>query len=326
MRISIAMATYNGAKYLQEQLDSFICQTCQPDELVVCDDGSTDATLKILEIFIQKAPFTVRIYHNKSNMGFIKNFEKALLLCTGNIILLCDQDDIWKPSRVEKSADIFKKNPECGYLFSDACLIDSNNQSLPDTLWSKVKFTSGRQHDFCNHESQPIVLYQKNCVTGATLALRAEHLRLLLPFPLLDGIIHDGWIAMVLSLHGHFGIALSEHLISYRIHAQQQAGIREKNIYQRVKLRLISHRKNIQHRLFELRTIHAQVLLSSSSAALQRFDYTFGLLLGSLEFRSRILTIPKRNARITLVCRHLFSGGYKGNPSPLLSALKDLIY
>lgn len=100
MKISIAMATYNGAKYLQEQLDSFVTQTRQPDELVVCDDGSSDATVEILRHFAAGAPFAVEIHENEVNLSHAKNFEKALSLCGGDVIFFSDQDEVWFPEKV----------------------------------------------------------------------------------------------------------------------------------------------------------------------------------------------------------------------------------
>lgn len=120
------MATFNGAKYLQEQLDSFLWQTRLPDELVVCDDGSTDATPQILEAFRQQAPFAVRIYRNEANLGYIKNFEKALSLCMGDIIFLSDQDDVWFCDKVETMAAILAKRQDIFVLQTDMVLADKN--------------------------------------------------------------------------------------------------------------------------------------------------------------------------------------------------------
>src|ERR1017187_10286490 len=93
--VSIAMATYNGEKFLSKQLESFSCQTLMPDELVVCDDGSRDGTLAILEAYAAEAQFPVRIIKNDTNLGYSANFAKATSLCKGEIILFSDQDDIW---------------------------------------------------------------------------------------------------------------------------------------------------------------------------------------------------------------------------------------
>lgn len=100
MKISIAMATFNGERYLQEQLESLRAQTSLPDELVVTDDGSTDETIPILERFRTSAPFPVRIYRNERNLGFADNFLKAARLCTGDWVAFCDQDDVWYPEKL----------------------------------------------------------------------------------------------------------------------------------------------------------------------------------------------------------------------------------
>jgi len=92
--ISIALCTYNGEAYLSDQLASIVKQTQQPDELIACDDGSTDNTLQILDQFSGEAPFPVRVYLNQQRLGPTKNFEKAISLCSGDFIFLSDQDDV----------------------------------------------------------------------------------------------------------------------------------------------------------------------------------------------------------------------------------------
>ena len=99
MKASIALATYNGERYLQEQLNSFLHQTRLPDEIIACDDCSTDRTMDILESFAISALFAVYIYRNAINLGYTKNFERAISLCSGDVIFLSDQDDVWFPKR-----------------------------------------------------------------------------------------------------------------------------------------------------------------------------------------------------------------------------------
>lgn len=105
MKISIAMATYNGGKYLQQQLDSLLAQTLLPHELVICDDGSTDDTLVIVEKFATTAPFAVRIYRNEQNLGYADNFLTAASLCEGDWIAFCDQDDVWDDDKLRIAAN-----------------------------------------------------------------------------------------------------------------------------------------------------------------------------------------------------------------------------
>jgi glycosyltransferase involved in cell wall biosynthesis len=110
LRLSIAMATYNGEKYLYEQLQSLAKQTVKPFELVVCDDGSRDDTLKIIRNYIPDMPFPVRVYENEQRLNFTGNFLKAASLCAGDAIAFCDQDDIWDPRKIEICSAELEKN------------------------------------------------------------------------------------------------------------------------------------------------------------------------------------------------------------------------
>src|ERR1043166_3411462 len=101
MKLSIALCTYNGAAFLREQLESIAAQTRTPDELVISDDQSTDGTLRLIEEFAETAGFPVRVSVNESNLGTAKNFEKAISLCRGDVIMLSDQDDVWHSDRLE---------------------------------------------------------------------------------------------------------------------------------------------------------------------------------------------------------------------------------
>lgn len=192
MKISIAMATYNGAKYLQEQLDSFVAQTRQPDELVVCDDVSTDTTVDILESFRQQAPFTVRIYRNEKNLGYIKNFEKALSLCTGDIIFLSDQDDVWFNNKIAEMAAILDIRHDIFVLQADMVLADENMNPTSYTQLGNI-LSVGHSPDIF--------------LAGCGTAIRKEWLDLALPIPA-EVAAHDNWIhrlALVLDvrvIHG----------------------------------------------------------------------------------------------------------------------------
>ncbi len=101
MKISVALCTYNGSAYLGEQLTSLAGQTVPPFELVVCDDGSTDNTLQLIQSFSRRAPFPVRLHVNPENLQFTGNFLEAASLCEGDAIAFCDQDDFWEPEKLE---------------------------------------------------------------------------------------------------------------------------------------------------------------------------------------------------------------------------------
>lgn len=139
LTISIAMCTYNGERFIQEQLDSFLKQSRLPDELVVCDDGSQDMTISILEDFCRRAPFPVRIFINSANLGYSRNFEKAMSICRGDIIAFSDQDDVWKPQKLARFEHFFKERPKVGCVFCNASLVDEElkplGRSVLGSLW-----------------------------------------------------------------------------------------------------------------------------------------------------------------------------------------------
>lgn len=218
------MCTYNGADYLQEQLISIMTQICLPDELVVCDDGSTDSTLQILKEFKKRAPFPVRIYYNKIRLGATKNFEKAISLCKGEIIALSDQDDVWLPHKLEKIENIFKNNHDVGYIFSDAMIVDEQIYPIGHTMWESVLFTTHQRKSFKNG-FQLEVLLKHNVVTGATMAFRAEIRNWILPIS--NQWVHDEWIALLSSALGIKGDFIEESLIKYRQHFTQLIGGRK---------------------------------------------------------------------------------------------------
>ena len=222
--ISIAMCTFNGADYLQEQLVSIVKQTRLPNELVTCDDGSTDSTLQILDEFKKKALFPVIIHCNKKRLGATKNFEKVITLCKGEIIALCDQDDVWLPQKLEKIEELFKEHPNAGYIFSNALVVDKKLNTLDFTLWDRFLFTKTARKRFKQgHQNQVEILIHHNVVTGATMAFRKNIKDLILPIP--EEWVHDEWIALLASAVGARGIFVEEPLIKYRLHDRQLIGI-----------------------------------------------------------------------------------------------------
>lgn len=221
--ISVALCTYNGEKYLPEQLESISQQSMPVNELVVCDDGSSDDTLKILQEFAEKAPFSLRVFQNETNLGSTKNFEKCISLCQGEIILLCDQDDRWRSDRVEKQVGYLREHPEVDAVFCNARIMDDASQTAQSTIWQEVEFTESSQRRWKAGKAHEI-LFGGFVVTGATLALRRFSLERLVPFPVhIPRLIHDAWIALALSLEGKIQF-IDEPLVFYRLHDGQQVG------------------------------------------------------------------------------------------------------
>jgi glycosyltransferase involved in cell wall biosynthesis len=220
--VSVAMCTFNGSRFLPEQLASIAAQSKTPYELVVCDDGSRDVTLEILRKFASSVKFPVRIVDNAGGqLGCTKNFERAIRLCEGTFISLADQDDIWLPQKLEVLSTTLSNNPAAGYCFSDADLIDENSRLLGKRMWATVGFSRGKLADF-RGTAQVSTLLRRATVTGATMIFRAQLRGLFLP--LSAYLVHDYWISTLSSGLGFPGVPVAQPLVQYRRHSGQQIG------------------------------------------------------------------------------------------------------
>jgi glycosyltransferase involved in cell wall biosynthesis len=220
-QISVAMATYNGAAYVGEQLASIAAQSVLPDELIVCDDVSTDATVSIVERFAAGAPFPVHLHLQSRNLGAAGNFATAAAKCRGRWIALADQDDLWLPDKLAAlSAAIASRPDEVGLVFSDAEAVDPLGQSLGYTLWRAIRFGRPEQAGV-NAGGALDVLIRHNVAAGATMMFRADFRDLLLPVP--PGWLHDGWFALLTAACATVA-AVPRPLVRYRQHPSQQIG------------------------------------------------------------------------------------------------------
>lgn len=205
MKISIALATYNGARFLQEQLNSLVSQTLLPNELVVCDDNSTDETVNIIANFKSTAPFEVRILKNEVNIGYTKNFEKAMSLCTGDLIFLCDQDDFWFSNKIMLIQQFTKNYPQIPYLIiNDAVYTDIDLNHQCTTVLEKTRQTVGANHIPVN---------------GACSAISKEFRDFLVPFPPDLRTNYDTYIHRWGRLLGNI-ILIDSVLQAWRIHGK----------------------------------------------------------------------------------------------------------
>lgn len=219
---SVAMCTYNGARFLGAQLASVAAQTRTPDELVVCDDRSADETERVVRDFAATAPFPVRLHVNEQNLGSTKNFERAVSLCGGELIALADQDDVWLPQKLARLEEEFARDASALAVFSDAGIVDEESRPTGQGLWESVGV---RADELARIERGRGIgdLLRGATVTGATLAVRASLRGLALPFPTDLALIHDGWMSLLAACVG--GVRpVAERLVLYRRHGSQQVG------------------------------------------------------------------------------------------------------
>ena len=320
MRISIAMATYNGAQYLQEQLDSFLSQTRQPDELVVCDDGSIDATVDILEAFRAQAPFAVHLYLNNTNLGHVKNFEKVMSLCKGDMIFLSDQDDVWLSAKLETVAQIFLVSPEVLAVTNDAGLVDENLQDSGLTL---------------HEQFRSLGLAHTKYLYGSCTAIRGSLLPLLLPIPNVSTFRHDTWLRDVVTrLGGRKTIA--ETLQYHRRHGNNASGFLASRATRVNRLDLVrafkdqDPREGCQIRLRELEALRERIdgqgkatlvvlgLETKIPRALQSIDFE----VAAIESRLRLLKHPRLKRVLPAVC--MYARGQYGVFTGWRSMAKDI--
>ena len=316
--ISIAMATYNGEKYLQEQLDSFLTQTRPPDELVVCDDGSKDRTLEILAAFQASASFAVHLYKNNERLGCAKTFDKALSLCKCDSIFLSDQDDVWFPEKIETVISVFDTKKDIIVVLNDQIITDEKLSHSGITKLQNI--SSMGLNDSC-------------FVSGCCTAMRRVWLDLALPIPA-DQVPHDIWINRLATALG-VRVILSKPLQYSRRHGSNTSNWLASRSTKVSKLEVI--RANglkdaspgwINAVALEKIFVHRLRQRSSVIKSLQREDAArvakekSQRKIEALETRIGFVALP-RTRRVPFVVRFLADGEYRYF-SGWKSALKDI--
>ena len=327
--ISVAMCTYNGEKYLRQQLDSIAKQTRRPDEMVICDDRSSDGTINIITDFAQNAGFPVNWSINDKNLGSTKNFEKAIGLCSGSIIVLSDQDDLWMPDKLELIEKEFLAGPETGAVFTDAGTMDENADPLGYSLWESIRFNKKEQAKVADGRA-PDVLLKHDVVTGATMAFRASCRQIALPIP--EPWVHDAWLALVIATVSELKL-IDRPLIKYRIHHEQQLG-RPKEPFMAKVAREIKNIKENRAKAFDKAKSDRAAELEMYTEAygrLAEYKNEHGPTLSSIRekachARSRINIMgTNRLFRVWLISKELVSMRYHRYSYGCYSAFKDLV-
>ena len=222
--LSVALCTYNGETYLSDQLSSILSQSEPIDQIVICDDNSTDISVEIVEDFKIRFPGIIELHVNEASLGPIKNFEKAIGLCKGEIIFLSDQDDVWLLDKVKKIIRKFKANPSLDAVFTNANLIDHNSKLIGKTLFENLDFSTQIQNKWAEGGAFIDILYYRNKITGATLAFKKSLFEKATPFLMLKNYWHDAQLGLHAAVKNKLGW-INEPLIEYRVHDKQQVGI-----------------------------------------------------------------------------------------------------
>lgn len=217
-QIDVLLATYNGEKYLKEQLDSILNQTYQNIQLIISDDCSKDDTRNILKEY-EKKDSRVKVYYQNENIGCIKNFEFLLKQVKNKIYMLSDQDDVWMPEKIEKTYEQLE-NEKADLIFGDLEVVDSNLETIYPSFNDFMKLSRKIKRYINTYELN----YLYNCVTGCTIMSRKEWIDKILPLPVNSKyVLHDHWIGLMISFRGRLAYLPEKH-IKYRQHEDNEVG------------------------------------------------------------------------------------------------------
>jgi len=224
--ISVCLATYNGDKYIKEQLESILIQLSEEDEVIVSDDNSTDATVDVIKEFNDSR---ISLVYNEGERGFTSNFENAINHSRGDIIFLSDQDDVWIDDKVTLMKQALKKS----YLVvSDAEVVDASLNTIHSSHFETYHIKQGFVSNFI-----------KTRYIGACMAFKREILKKVMPFPQRHELCqHDWWITLVSEYYYNVSL-INKPLIKYRRHDDNvlQGGKKSTNTFsQKIKIRLYS--------------------------------------------------------------------------------------
>lgn len=216
-KIDVLVATYNGEKYIREQLDSIINQTYKNIRILISDDCSKDSTPDILKEYEQKDDRIIVYTHEKNFGNYIKNFEFLLTKVESEYYALCDQDDVWLPEKIEKTFNKLKEE-NADLAYTDLKVVDQDLNVIYPSMWDYLKIRKKVEYDDIRTE------YLYNCVTGCTLLSKSKFIKDFLPLPCKsEYMVHDYWISLYVALHGKI-THLNEATILYRQHGNNLVG------------------------------------------------------------------------------------------------------
>ncbi len=311
MKISVVMCTYNGEKYIKEQLDSILNQTYKADEIIVCDDNSGDRTVEIANSILSGVSVDYRIVVNEIQKGVADNFFNGLKLAIGDYVFTCDQDDIWFPDKIETFVCEIEKSQKLLY-FSNGAIADSNGKAIGIDLWKTLTFETGMLKKNTYFE----LLINRCLVTGAAMAVSKELITMIDYVP--EGWLHDGWFAIRAALMNSLQ-AIDKETFLYRQHGNNVIGAGKTSFWGKVCtwLENIKVMENVRRDRY-LR--YKAVLPVCDKELLPKLNECVG-------FWSDMDSISKvtRIKAVYIVLRNFVKGNYKKYYAGSRAALRDMI-
>ncbi len=322
--VSVALCTHNGAAFITEQVASIVAQTLLPAQIVVSDDASTDETLQRFSQTIERAliarpdvgNIAITILRNASPLGVTKNFEQAIAHCVGPLIALSDQDDVWRPHRLERMREEFEKDPELLLLFTDSRLVDAHGAPLGYSTFNALRVSAAEKA--LVHGGRALEIFvRRNLVTGATTIFRKELFALAQPFP--RSWVHDEWLGIVAAAAGRVDF-LPEALVDYRQHSSNEIGAKKPG-WRHYVGRIIFSRAERNARLFARAAVMAQhpFFLEASPAVSEVAEEKL------LHEVARQALPAARLKRIALVLAEIRTGRYRRFGLGAQDVVRDLL-
>jgi glycosyltransferase involved in cell wall biosynthesis len=321
-RISVAMAVYNGQRFIAEQLDSFVHQTRLPDELVINDNASSDHTVDIIQEFASRAPFPVRLHVNAENIGLTRNFERALELCTGDIVFLSDCDDVWREEKLECFETVFREHPEVGLVISDSEVVNADLTPTGKTIWQMYGFrTNGNKLIIDSDRHCPLRLIYRFWGHGMAFRFDNEYRSLILPFP--DALPHDTYLGLVLADSAPLCL-MNRSMVKYRRHSENvSSGPFISGVVWRIGAARSRQRSELERLILSVRTIRERLLQLKSSFWRPRVSW----FAEYERFLCMQASLPNwKLKRMPLICQELIAGRYHRFANGFRSAAKDLLF
>lgn len=327
-KVSVALCTHNGERFIEEQIKSILDQTRPVDEIVLSDDASIDRTVEIVKKSITghllshgTAP-TLIVLNNSTPLRVTKNFEQALFHTSGDLVALSDQDDVWHSNRIEKMVAMFESTKTL-FVFSNARQTDEEGKSLGHDLFTALAM-SAKERSLVEQGEAYKQFLRRNLATGATVMLRRSLVKAAAPFP--DSWLHDEWLAMVAAAFDSVRM-LDERLIDYRQHSGNQVGMSPLRTRRRISMfleprterneRLFLRAQALSDRIGSLISPETQAQVPANYQRMAKDKYLFE--------QARQKYPELRIKRVPPVFNQLFKGAYARYGTGLKDALRNII-
>lgn len=314
---SVALCTYNGEKYIEDQLNSILNQSVLPCEIIISDDGSNDNTLILVNNILKKSNIFYRIVKNYKKKGVTANFSNAISLCTGEYIFTSDQDDVWMSNKAESIINIFESNSKALLVFSNGELVDQDLHLLHCAMWESVGITTHmlRENKWFEY------LLNRCLVTGAAMAFRRELFQKDEMIP--SSWLHDGWLAWKAVAKDGL-VPCEEKLILYRQHGNNVVGMNNVTLKRRIK-KYIRNFKNIQetHIIRYQRYKDLETYLSNNFS-----DVENNKLQNCILFWKDMVNSDKEKSRfkkLKIIIEHVLNGDFDKYFNGKKGALREIL-